>query len=138
MNYLYFYLFNLQKYMKKIQIEVDDLHLSAALYDSDTARAILDILPVSGSANVWGDEIYFSIDLHLEQEPDARQEAEVGELGFWPAGDAFCIFFGPTPVSTDEKPRAYSPVNIFGAIMGDSSVLKKVNNGAIVKVSKEE
>ena len=105
--------------------------------DSASANAIYEILPITGNSNVWGDEIYFSIPLHLEQDGDARQEMEIGELGFWPSGDAFCIFFGPTPVSVDEKPRAYSPVNVIGKITGDARVLKKVKNGDPIKISKE-
>jgi len=59
---------------------------------------------------------------------------EVGDLGYWPGGQAFCIFFGPTPVSTDDRPRAASPVNIFGRILGDATQLKAVKNAATVRV----
>lgn len=124
--------------MRKVIIETADLRLSAELNDTDTARAIFAMLPVSGTANVWGEEIYFSIPLRLDPSPDARQEVEVGDLAYWPSGDAFCIFFGPTPVSTGKKPLAYSPVNIFGKIHGDATVLKKVNSGELVKVNREE
>ena len=123
--------------MKTINIETGDIQLKAELNDSASANAIYEILPITGNSNVWGDEIYFSIPLHLEQDGDARQEMEIGELGFWPSGDAFCIFFGPTPVSVDEKPRAYSPVNVIGKITGDARVLKKVKNGEPIKISKE-
>ena len=124
--------------MKKIRIESGDIKLLAELNDTPTARAVYDMLPVKGSANVWGDEIYFSIPLHLEQEPEAREEVDVGDLGFWPAGDAFCVFFGPTPVSSGEKPRAYSPVNVFGKVSGDASILKSVSAGDPVMVRREE
>jgi hypothetical protein len=124
--------------MRKVIIETADLRLSAELNDTDTARAIYAILPVSGTANVWGEEIYFGIPLRLDPSPDARQEVEVGDLTYWPSGDAFCIFFGPTPVSTDKKPLAYSPVNVFGKIHGDATVLKKVNSGEQVIVNREE
>lgn len=123
---------------RNIIIESGDIRLSAELLGTGTARAIYELLPVSGPAQVWGDEIYFPIPLHVEPEADARQEAEVGDLGFWPAGDAFCIFFGPTPVSHDEKPRAYSPVNIFGKIKGDARILKQVSGGDLVTVTREE
>jgi hypothetical protein len=123
--------------MDKIRIETGDICLVAELNGSDTANGIYKMLPLSGSANVWGDEIYFSIPFHLEQSPDARQEVEIGDLGFWPVGDAFCIFFGPTPVSNGEHPKAYSPVNVFGHIMGDAKILRKVSNGDEIKVTKE-
>ena len=122
----------------KISISIGTLVLEAELLDTPTASRILDALPIEGSANVWGDEIYFDIPLSLAPEADARAEVEVGDLAYWPAGPAFCIFFGPTPVSTDERPRAYSPVNIFGRVLGDAGRLKGTPNGAAVKVAKFE
>lgn len=68
-----------------------------------------DALPIEGQANLWGEEIYFKIPVSAQQEPDAREEVEVGTLAYWPAGSAFCIFFGPTPASTGERPKAYKP-----------------------------
>ena len=122
--------------MKKVIISTDKLDITADLNDSSTAQTIYDALPISGSVERWGDEIYFTIPVHLEQEPDAKQEVEIGDLGFWPMGNAFCIFFGRTPVSKNEKPRAYSPVNIFGQVTGDTTVLKNIKSGAEIRVSK--
>jgi len=122
--------------MKKIIITANELKIEAELNDSSTAQVIYDALPFSGSANRWGDEIYFSIPVHLEQEPDSKEEVEVGDLGYWPMGDAFCIFFGPTPVSKNEKPRAYSPVNIFGFISGDPMAFKSISSGTRIHVKK--
>jgi hypothetical protein len=122
--------------MAKINISVGKVSLAAELLDTPTATRILDALPIEGSANVWGDEIYFDIPLGLEQEPDARADVAVGDLAYWPAGQAFCIFFGPTPVSTGDLPRAYSPVNVFGRILGDARQLKGISGGIPVKVKK--
>jgi hypothetical protein len=122
--------------MKKIFITVKNLNITAELNDSSTAQIIYDALPFSGSVNRWGDEIYFTIPVHVEQEPDAKQEVEIGDLGFWPTGDAFCIFFGRTPVSKNDKPRAYSPVNIFGHVKGDISDLKNIKSGMEINVRK--
>lgn len=120
--------------MEKIRIEAGVVSLLAELNESDTAKRIYDLLPISGRANTWGDEIYFTIPVHIEQAPDAKQEVRIGDLGFWPAGDAFCIFFGATPVSNGDLPRAYSPVNVFGRILGDATEFRKVGNGDKVKV----
>jgi len=122
--------------MHNINISVGGIFLEAELKDTPTAKRILEILPVEGIANIWGEEIYFDIPLELELEPDAREAVEVGDLGYWPAGPAFCIFFGTTPVSRDEKPRAYSPVNIFGRVVGDAAQLKSVSNGARIRVKR--
>jgi hypothetical protein len=123
--------------MDKIRIESGAISLVAELNGSHTAISIYNMLPLSGTANIWGDEVYFSIPVHLEQASDARLEVGIGDLGFWPVGDAFCIFFGPTPVSNSEIPKAYSPVNVFGHILGDPRVLRKVSNGDEIMVTKE-
>lgn len=120
--------------MKQINIKIEDKVLMACLNDSFTAHAIYDSLPLTGQAHVWGKEIYFMIPIHIDQAGDARREMEEGELAFWPAGDAFCIFFGPTPVSTGTKPMAYSPVNVFGQIEGDLSLLSDVKDGDFIEI----
>ena len=122
--------------MAKINISAGNISLEAEILDTPTASKILEALPLESSANVWGDEIYFDIPLSLEQEPDARADVEIGDLAYWPAGPAFCIFFGPTPVSTGDQPRAYSPVNVFGRVLGDAKQFKKVSSGAAVMVTK--
>jgi hypothetical protein len=124
--------------MAKIKISVGNVYLEAEMLDTPTASKILEALPFEGSANVWGDEIYFDIPLNLEQEPDARADVEVGDLAYWPAGPAFCIFFGPTPVSTGDQPRAYSPVNVFGRVLGDTGKFKTVSDGAVIKITRVE
>jgi len=122
--------------MAKINISAGNISLEAEILDTPTASKILEALPLESSANVWGDEIYFDIPLRLEQEPDARADVEVGDLAYWPAGPAFCIFFGPTPVSTGDQPRAYSPVNVFGRVLGDARQFKGISSGTAVMVTK--
>jgi hypothetical protein len=120
--------------MNKIIITAGDVSLEAELNDSPTARQVWEVLPVEGTANVWGEEIYFKIPVEASQASDAREDVEVGELGYWPTGRALCIFFGPTPVSTGERPRAYSPVNILGRVLGDAKQLRAVSQGTTVRV----
>jgi hypothetical protein len=124
--------------MEKISISVGDVAVEAEMFDTPTAGQILHALPLESTANVWGDEIYFDIPLSLDPEPESRADVEVGDLAYWPAGPAFCIFFGPTPVSTGDQPRAYSPVNVFGRVIGDAKQFKGVSSGAMVKVTKIE
>jgi hypothetical protein len=119
-----------------IKITVGELSFPAELNDGPTAQQLWEALPIEGRANVWGDEIYFEIPIMASQAADARVEMEVGELGYWPVGHAFCIFFGPTPVSVDEQPRAYSPVNALGRVLGDPTRFKTVSNGALVRLGR--
>jgi hypothetical protein len=114
--------------MNKINIKFDQQTFTAELNESPTAAAIWEQLPIESQVNTWGEEIYFEIPIEMPQEADAREILSVGELGYWPAGKAFCIFFGPTPISTDERPRAYSPVNILGRVLGDTHTLKSIPN----------
>lgn len=115
-----------------IRLRVDDLEFSAELNDSTTASAIHDALPITASANRWGEEFYFGIDVHENQSDDARAEMTVGELAYWPPGNAFCIFFGPTPASFGDEPRAASPVNPVGHITEDCSDLTSVSGSPTI------
>lgn len=117
---------------QRITIAAGSVTMEAELNDSPTAHKIRDALPITGRANTWGDEIYFEIPVQAEQAADARADVEVGELGYWPVGSAFCIFFGPTPVSTGKKPRAASPVNIVGRVLGNATVFRQVRSEEIV------
>jgi len=100
-----------------------------------TSLAIWEALPIDGRANTWGDEIYFSIPLSLEPENPKEVVAE-GDLGYWPPGNAFCIFFGPTPVSRGDEIRPSSPVNVFGKIVNNPRIFKKVKGGEPVRIEK--
>lgn len=124
--------------MKTITISTQGISMSAELNDSPSAQQIWDALPLEGSASTWGDEIYFATSVVMEEEPDASADVEVGDLGYWPPGHALCIFFGPTPASTAKKPRAASPVNILGHVMGDARQFRIVQNGTTVRVDRSE
>jgi len=122
--------------MNKIVIQAGGVSMPAELNDSPTARQIWEALPIEGHANLWGDEIYFSIPVDADQEADARTDVDVGELGYWPVGSAFCIFFGPTPASSGNRPRAASPVNILGNVVGDATQFRRVKNGEKVVLTR--
>jgi hypothetical protein len=99
-----------------------------------TIEALLTSIPFSSVANTWGDEVYFNAPFHAELETDAGAEMEIGDVAFWPDGDAIAIFFGRTPASVNDKPRAYSPCNHIGTIEGDFSALKRVRSGDNLEV----
>jgi len=122
--------------MKKIRIKAGATEFQAELNNTKTARAILEALPLKGKANTWGEEIYFSIPLKLEIE-DGKEVVEPGDLGYWPEGHCFCIFFGPTPASRGKEIRPASPVTVFGKIIDDLKVLKQVASGTEVSVELE-
>ncbi|NQW17047.1 MAG: hypothetical protein HQ478_06120 [Chloroflexi bacterium] len=121
----------------RIKISAGDVVVSAELGDSETAQSLWDALPIQASANTWGDEIYFGIGVNAELDDEAEETVELGTVGYWPPGDALCLFFGPTPMSAGDEIRPASAVNILGMIEGDSTVLKSVTGGSLIIVERE-
>ncbi len=121
---------------QKIVIKTESNVFEGELDDSVTGRAIYGALPMRAKGQRWGGEIYFNIPVSCELEEDSREVLEVGEVGYWPPGTAFCIFFGPTPASGGDEIRAASAVNIVGKMKGDLSGLWDVPDGAEVCIEK--
>jgi hypothetical protein len=109
-----------------IRIRIGHVVLDAELNDTPAANKITEIFPFRGPFNTWGDEIYFSLPVNAELDESACDVVEIGDLGYWPPGHAFCIFFGKTPTSTADKIMPASAVNIIGRVRGDVTKLKEV------------
>jgi len=101
-----------------------------------TIEAIWKALPFEARANTWGDEIYFSIPVTVGEE-NAQETVELGDVGYWPPGHGFCIFFGPTPISRKGEIRPADPVNVFAKVKGDPKVFKKIKSGDRIRIEKE-
>jgi len=102
-----------------------------------TAKAFYEALPVMANAQLWGEEIFFSISLKNIAKENSREVVRKGEVGIWVANPSFCIFFGRTPVSTEKEIRAYSPVNVIGKVKGvDPVIFKKVRSGEKITIDK--
>jgi hypothetical protein len=120
--------------MRKIKITVGSVAIDVALADTPTADAILAALPIHASAMTWGEEVYFSTPVKVDREADARAVVEVGEIAFWPDGDAIAIGFGPTPISQGDEIRLASPCNVFGHAMNDVRDLGVIRDGEAITV----
>ena len=116
---------------RKLRVRAGDVSATAVLNDTPTATAIWDALPIEARASTWGDEIYFSIPVDRSEE-NAQATVALGDLGYWPPGKAFCIFFGPTPMSRGDEIRPASPVNVVGQLQGDPGVFRRVSSGSRV------
>ena len=123
--------------MNRIRITAGEVTATATLNDSGTAGAIWEALPIQARGNTWGDEIYFGIPVHLEEE-DGQEVVELGDLGYWPPGHAFCIFFGATPMSRGNEIRPASAVNVFGRLEGEPTVFTQVAGGTTIVLEKIE
>ena len=120
---------------RRIRITAGSVQAEADLNDSATADAVWDALPITAPASTWGDEIYFAIPVRLAEE-NARETVDLGDLGYWPPGSAFCIFFGPTPASRGREIRPASPVNVLGKLAGDPTRFKQVRSGEPVTLER--
>ena len=120
---------------RRVTISAGDISLTAVLNDSASAEALWNALPVEERVRTWGDEIYFPIEVLLEEE-DPQETVEMGALGYWPPGHALCLFFGPTPASRGDEIRPASPVNLLGYIEGDATLLKQVQPDTPVRVER--
>ena len=120
--------------MTKIIFEFDNISIEAELNDSPTSKDLINLLPLEGISQIWGEEIYFSTSINKENDDWAKETVELGDIAFWPPGNAICLFFGKTPVSQGDEIRPASPTNVMGKIVGDLEILKTVNSGDKVKV----
>jgi len=119
----------------KIKITAGSVTQTAELNESKCAGKIWDALPLQARASTWGDEIYFGIPVECGPE-NPRTTVELGDLGYWLEGSCFCIFFGPTPMSSAGEIRPASAVEVFGKLEGDPKAFKKVGSGEKVLVER--
>ncbi len=119
-----------------VHIRIGRHQLEAEIFDTPTGVAILKALPFETEIITWGDEIYFRVGATAALENNAVEQVAIGDLAYWPIMPAFCIFFGPTPVSLGDEPRAASPVNVFGKLKNpDIALLRNFRDGEKVVVS---
>ncbi len=121
--------------MRRIRIAAGNVSAFADLSDTKTADAVWNALPIEAHGSTWGDEIYFGIPVALGED-NAQAVVQMGDLGYWPPGKAFCIFFGPTPASIGSEIRPASPVNVFGKLEGDARSFKTVHSGETVRITR--
>ncbi len=116
-----------------------DVDMVAELRDTPTAENLWGQLPVESRAARWGDEFYFQVPSVLaDVEDDARDEMEVGEIGYWVEGQSVAVFFGPTPLSREGEPRAAEPVNVLGRVRGDARAFDRLTDGVTFHLERVE
>lgn len=122
-----------REYALRIRIKFGGDELIANLAANETARAVFAALPCKGIANRWGDEVYFDLPVSAVEE-DMKQMMDPGDIGYWIEGGALAIFFGPTPASSDSRPKAAMPVVHVGIVQGDASSLGSLGDGDAILV----
>jgi hypothetical protein len=120
-----------------LSIKIEDQSFSAELNDSPAAARLLEDLPLKLRMSRWGEEFYGDCGVSIPTDAGARELLEVGEIAYWPPGCALCFFFGPTPASTDERPRAASAVVPLGRFKGGVDALRSFGSSIEVELARE-
>ncbi|MBA31985.1 MAG: hypothetical protein CL748_05715 [Chloroflexi bacterium] len=123
---------------KKINISTEHFTTTATLNNSIWAEHLYNTLPLEGSCKFWGDELFFSTKISMEEDNNSSEIVSIGDIAFWPPGSAFCIFWGPTPMSRENEIRPASKVNLLGSIDSQLLKFKDINIGSIISISKLE
>lgn len=118
----------------QLTVRGKEANIVIELNDSATAREFEKQVPFEGRAQLWGDEIYFSSPVDAETGPGDQALVEVGDVAYWPPGKAICLFFGPTPASTDDRPAAASAVTVVGRIVRGLDDCRRVASGETLVV----
>ena len=119
-----------------IKITAGSVSLTAELDDTALAKAVAAKLPIETTPNEWGDEFYFSIPVRSALDETATKKVKVGDIGFWPPGNAMAIFFGPTPMSSGTDPVPASAVCLLGRITGDATLLRQALGARTIRIEK--
>ncbi len=121
----------------RIKITIGPVTVDAELFDTECSKAIQERLPIEAVPNEWGDEFYFEIPVKMSLDAAATRNVKIGDIGYWPPGNALAIFFGPTPRSTGDDPVPASEVNVVGRITGDARTLKSAKGKGLIRIYKE-
>jgi hypothetical protein len=119
-----------------ISITIQNQRFAAELNDSPAAKQLNEALPLKLRMSRWGEEYYGDCGLTIALDDSARDIVEVGEIAYWPPGSALCFFFGQTPASTDERPRAASAVAPLGKFTGSVNALKTFGSSIEAEIAR--
>ncbi len=122
---------------ERVRIIINDKEIKAEFFDTECAKKIYNSLPIESNINEWGDEFYFSIGVSMPLDSTATTNVKVGDIGYWPPGEALAIFFGKTPLSKGEDPVPASEVNIVGKILDNPMLLKSLKGARKIRIEKE-
>ena len=107
----------------EITLAFGDAMIQAVLDDSETARAFLDLLPITLTMSRYDDREYYAPIGELPENGEAIDDFENGDVTYYTAGSSLAIFFGNAENSSQgdliRMGRITSDLSLFDAI-GDS------------------
>ncbi len=121
--------------MKEINIKIGKENIRAELNETITSGEIWKKLPIKAEGQLWGEEIYFEIPVGTEGE-SLRGTVERGDIAYWPPGHAFCIFFGPTPMSSNDEIKPASEVEVIGRLTAATDLPEEFGHNREITIEK--
>lgn len=124
----------------RIKIRTRNADIDGELDSSDISNAIWLSLPFRNTINMLGSEIYFEFPLtDMKYDGELVTKLECGDIAYWPDVEALCLFFGPTPLSGDDrKPVSRYPVIKIGRMTSDCSVLEDAGDRQRIIIEKAQ
>ena len=120
--------------MSKIKIKIGEIEIEGEIFETSLGKKIMEKLPFTSKASLWGKEVYFEIPVKEDIEK-GQKEVEKGDIAYWPDGHCLCLFFGPTPISSGDKILPASEVEVVGKIKNGIEKLENVRSGEEIEVS---
>ena len=116
--------------VSRITVRTRNGEYPGELDDSDISNAIWLSNRLTVEINMLGGMMYGELPLDVILPKEGRTtQLETGDIAYWPGPGAFCIFFGPTPLSgEDGQPVAPYPVIKIGKMIGDCSGLEEAGD----------
>jgi len=120
--------------MKSLSISIGPVIIEIEPLDTPTTAEIFRHIPLTSTAQTWGEEVYFSAPADVVKEADARDVVEPGEIAYWTEGKCIAIGYGRTPISQGNEIRLAAKTNIWGKAVTDVKLLSRVRDGDKVSV----
>jgi len=114
--------------MSKIMVRTRNGAYAGELDGSDLSNELWLSLPFRADINMLGSMIYFEMPAEVTVTGD-RTVFERGDIAYWPEASAFCVFFGPTPLSgEDGRPVAPYPMKQIGRMTDECGGLENAGD----------
>ena len=109
----------------RIIVKIGKIKLTGEFNDTPAGKAMAAAMPIECHWSRWGEEYYGTTRPGFGTYPGPGTDLmDVGDLAYHAPNGWFCLFFGPTPASRGNEPRAAVPVQKVGKVQGDWAAVK--------------
>ncbi len=96
---------------KRMVLRGEEAEITVEIEERPLAEEMWQRLPMQSKARLRGeDEIHFPVLVPDAVEPPDNNGIEVGDVAYWPEGNALCIFRGPASNDTPRTAEDFTKV----------------------------